>query len=35
MKFLRAKNKNLPQTLRIIEEAQAYLATQHVEQWQN
>ena len=35
MKFLNAIKEDLPQTLQIIAEAQAYLATQQIEQWQN
>ena len=35
MKFLNATKEDLAQTLQIIAEAQAYLATQHIEQWQN
>jgi hypothetical protein len=35
MKFLNATKEDLAQTLQIIAEAQAYLATLHIEQWQN
>tara|TARA_B110000967_G_scaffold200589_1_gene236620 strand:+ start:1526 stop:2035 length:510 start_codon:yes stop_codon:yes gene_type:complete len=35
MKFLLAKKEDLSCTLRIIADAQAYLAVQHIDQWQN
>ncbi len=35
MTFLRAKKEDLVQTMQIIAEAQAYLATQNIDQWQN
>ena len=35
MKFIRAKKKDLPEIMHIIGQAQAYLASQHIEQWQN
>ena len=35
MKFIRAKKKDLSEIMQIIEQAQAYLASQDIEQWQN
>jgi ribosomal protein S18 acetylase RimI-like enzyme len=35
MKFIRAKKKDLPEIMHIIGQAQAYMASQHIEQWQN
>ena len=35
MKFILAKKKDLSEIMQIIEQAQAYLASQHIEQWQN
>ena len=35
MKFLHTKKEDLPLIMQLIGEAQKYLATQHIEQWQN
>jgi len=35
MKFICAKKKDLSEIMHIIGQAQAYLASQHIEQWQN
>ena len=35
MKFLLAKKEDLSCTMRIVADAQAYLAMQHIDQWQN
>jgi len=35
MKFICAKKKDLSEIIHIIGQAQAYLASQHIEQWQN
>ena len=35
MEFIRAKKEDLYEIMQIIEQAQAYLASKHIEQWQN
>ena len=35
MEFIHAKKKDLTEIMQVIGQAQAYLASQHIEQWQN
>ena len=35
MKFIKTKRKNLPPIMKIIGEAQAFLASHKIDQWQN
>ena len=35
MEFIHAKKKDLSEIMQVIGQAQAYLASQHIEQWQN